>query len=714
MAGFKFNTFTGIYPRLSESLLPDRAASVAQNCDFAYGELRNTKGAFQVTNVLANQPSSIYTDDGLTYYTWTTDVNAVRSPLVNDTYTRMYYTDGTQMKTASRLGTTINGGVPGTSYHVGVPRPSVNPTAVVTFPNYTDSSKYNLTFRFHYEYQGIKYQEHTVTPATSNSNGTFTFSAIQAKTTRVEYGALNQFPTTGTTGVVYKATQTNKLYTWNGTTYVETTTDATPENASLVVRASCIVRADNTELFDIYSGNSSFTSKDGIFNINVTGPVGNVYTANISTVIGEEDKETRAYVYTFVNIYNEEGPPSNPVIVDTAITASVTLSVTLDAPGSYVPFKEIRVYRTPTGSTIAEYFFAKSLPTIGLTPGAKTIVDDTKAEYLNEPLSSLYYYPPPNGLVGLMTLPNGILAGWQGNDLWFSEPYKAWAWNPNNVKPLPHAIVGGIAHGAGAIITTRATPYAVSGVSSDSMTTTRINIDQAGVSKWSIAVVDGTVMYASHDGLVVISGMTGGLTQSQRFFTRDVWRTRYGNGLSGMRFSVWDGRLVVFHASATFTPFMIRFDEADGTMTELPDLVAKCSFISQLTDQFYFANGSIIYQFNGGTDLTAIWESKEMVVPGPVSYGIMQVVCEGSWNIRFTAALNTPPAAGKQGTVTRGIWTVVTSATQVTYSATISGGNQTIRLPAGFESDRWKVRLVGSGRFRELKVAQTGRELTKA
>lgn len=43
MAGFKLNRFSGLRPRIPESLLGDSDATVAENCDFAYGELNNTE-----------------------------------------------------------------------------------------------------------------------------------------------------------------------------------------------------------------------------------------------------------------------------------------------------------------------------------------------------------------------------------------------------------------------------------------------------------------------------------------------------------------------------------------------------------------------------------------------------------------------------------------------------------------------------------------------
>lgn len=703
MAGFKLNVFSGIYPRLPESLLPDRAASVAQNCDFAYGELRNTKAGFQVGSSMVNEPASIYTDDGLTFYTWTSDVNAVRSPLVSDTYNRLYYTDGNEMKVTTRTSTQLTGGPPGTSFYVGVPRPTVKPTLAVQIPDVTDGSKYTLAWKFHWEYQGTKYQEQTITP-TGLTSTTWRFTP-PTQTRQVSYSSDSEFPNPGESGVVYKASDTGSLYLWSGSAYTSTSNDATPTQAFPVLRLTCTQVSDSAQFFEIYTSNSSFFKDTGLFSLSIANDAGaSTYTVTLNTGIREADKDARAYVYTYVNTYGEEGPPSPPTIINTSSAVEVDVGATLDAVSGYAAIKEIRIYRTSSSSTIADYFYCTTITVLGQAAGVKTVRDNIKGEYLNEPLASLNWYAPPTGLVGLMSLPNGILCAWKNNELWFSEAYKPWAWPPTYVKPLPHSIVGGIAHGSGAIVTTVGQPHAVSGVSPDAMTTARLNVDQAGVSKWSIAVVDGAVMYASHDGLVTIMGNSASLAQGQKFFTREVWRTRYGSGLSGMRFSVWDGRLVVFHGNGSFTPFMIRFDEADGALTDLPNLSAKCAFISTLSDQFYYALSNNIYQFNGGNNQTATWESKEMVLQVPLNFAIAQSLSDGSWTIEFWSWGKTSPVNILAPDA--GSWTK-------RHTEVVADGQRTFRLPSGFESDRWKVRIYGTGRFRELRVAQSGRELAK-
>jgi hypothetical protein len=649
MAGYKLQTFSGIRPRLPDSRLSEGEASLAENCDFAYGELRNTKGGFLLQS-LQNDAGSIYTEDGLSFYTWTGDVDAVRSPLANDKFSRMYYTGDGGMKVASRLGTRINGGPPGSSYVVGVPRPGTAPALSVSQLALTTATM-TFTHQFHWEYGGVKYQEQNVTPnsASYGDSVTLTFSDPPARAAD------------------------------------------TPEAAYPVYRVTAKTTQTQVQVFDVYTANSSLVAANQAYvaTIGDTGQ-GAGYTVKISANQVEATKETRAYVYTYVNSYGEEGPPSDPGVITLTPAQTVQVSVQRDSVAlNYAPITEIRVYRTPTGSSIAQYFYVGTIVTAGGS-GVFTFADNVRGEQLNEPLSSFNYYPPDPALQGLMSLPNGILAAWKGNELHFSEAYKPWAWPPGYVKTLPNGIVGGIVYGAGALVTTRAQPYLVSGVSPDSMTTSKINVDQAGVSKRSIAVVDGSVIYASHDGLVVVSGGSASLAQGQKFFTRDVWRQRYAAGLSSMHFSSWDGRLVAFSSAGTFRPFMIRLDEADGTMTELPSFVAKCAFVSQLSDQMYYAHDSKIYQFNGGNDLQTTWASREIVIPRPCNFGIAQTLVEGSWTVEFWSW--------------GGTWVK-------RHTETLTTGQRTFRLPSGYESDRYQIKITGQGRFRELRVAQSAREL---
>lgn len=658
MAGFKLNKFTGLRPRVPDPLLAEYEATIAHNCDFAYGELRNTKDGFALM-AMSNAPQGIYTDDGLTYYTWPYDVDAVRSPLATDTFERMYYTGQDGFRVANRLGTRPAGGPPVSSYLVGVKRPPTAPKLAAAAPSPYWSSNARLEFKFHWEMSGIKYQEQDITPL--------------------------QVPPSG-----YRFTPPAKA-------------TGTPADAFPVLRMRAFSLTDESkELIDTYTRNSAFSKKDGTLTLELTKDAGTgvtTYTATQVQASSDANRSTRAYVYTYRNSYGEEGPASPPSLVDVMPDGAVSVVVDRVADDGMAPIKEICIYRTPDESTVEDYFYVGSIG--AAVPGSYTFSDNVRGGMLGMAIETRDAYAPEQTLRGLTMLPNGIMCAFKGNELHFSDAYRPWSWPPAYVKVLPSNIVGIQPHGSGAVVITRSVPHLVSGVAPDAMTVSKINVDQAGVSKWAMAVVDGYVMYASHDGLVTLNGASASLAQGQRFFTREVWRKKYAAGLSTMRFSVWDGRLVAFSSSNAFTPFMIRFDEADGSMTELPGLQAQCAHVSQLSDQFYYANGTTLYQFNGGVDVPAVWQSAEFSLPKPCNFGAAQAVAYGSWTVDFQAFTRDKAT---------GAWAFRTFYTQ----ALATDGVHNFRLPSGFESDRYRVKLQGSGRFVDLKVAQSFRELSQA
>lgn len=646
MASIKTVSFSGLLPRLSASLLPETNATVARNCDFAYGELHATKSDFKFQDMI-NAATSIYTDDGIVFYSWTEDVDAVRSPLASDTFDRLYYTTPAEFRVTTRGGMRLGGGTPGSSYRVGVPRPTIAPK--LTVPSAEVPTDALVTARFHYEYSGIKYQEAAVQLVTQivGKKWTFNFPAKAA---------------------------------------------ATPTQAFVVLKLTATNASSNEEFLSVYSINSSYANTASPWILTLSANAGSSYTADLAVNNSTANQETTAYVYTYVNTYNEEGPPSPPGAVTGPIDLGTIVQVTRDAQvSSYAPIKEIRIYRTATGANIADYYYALSIQVLTQAGTQFTVTDNTSAGSLNEPMSSDNYYPPDQSLVGLILLPNGILCARKGNELHFSEAYKPWAWPPEYVKTYKHALVGAIVHGSAALVTTTTDSFFISGVAPSQMSESETGAEQGGLTKWAMSKVGSTLVYACNDGIVMVSGGRATMAPSERFFTRDVWRRLYRAGFSTMRFAVWDGRLVVYSANNVFAPFMLRFDEAAGSMTELPDFTAACSFTSPLSDQCYLMRGTALYEFAGGTEVTATWTSREVVMPRPLNFSAAQVVCTGTWQVLFYAMDET------------GVFQL--------YHTEDLTGDSIFHLPADFMSDRWMFSVIGTGRMRELRIAQSMSEL---
>jgi hypothetical protein len=662
MAGLILDRFDGLIPRIPAALLPPSHATEATNCDFAYGELRPTRSDLFIKN-LANTAASVYTDNGLTFYSWPEDVNAVRSPQAVDPYDRLYYTTPTDFRVTTRSGMGAGGGAPAASYRVGVPRPTKAPKLSISA--LSPLSDATLTATFHYEYNGTKYQEQAIalTVLTPLAQWTYTPPAIKYTPPTVD-------PDSGQSS--------------------EPKPDETPTQAVPVVR----LKAKNTDgsvLLDVYTANSYLQGETGwTLSSTKTGNAG-AYTIDLAPTASEVALVARTYAYTLVNTYGEEGPPSPAATLTLNSALHADVVVELDPPAAdYAPIKEIRIYRTADSQAGDDYFYTGAVQVLGQNPGSFILQDKTPADSLNETLVSLNSYPPDPLLVGLIALPNGILMAWKGNKLCFSDAYRPWSWPPQYEQPFgDNNIVGAIPIGSGALVTTTGKPFAIAGITPDTMTASNINIEQAGVSKWSMATAGGMVVYASNDGLIAISGLQPVADFSGRYFTRQVWKDKYATGLDTMRFALWDGRLIVYSSARKFVPFMLSLDEAGGAMTELPDLVAACSFTSPLSDQCYLVNGSALLQFAGGAEATAGWTSREINQARSVSFGVAKAKCSGSWTVRFYA-----------GGTLRWVEPAIT-------------GESVFRLPDGDTEEDWQIRVEGTGRFKKLLLATTMRELEK-
>ena len=138
--------------------------------------------------------------------------------------------------------------------------------------------------------------------------------------------------------------------------------------------------------------------------------------------------ETRAYVYTYVSTFGtvkEESAPSPAQTVDVSTAAGTTVTVSgfSAAPTTGYNITHRRIYRTITGATNVVYSFVAEIP-IATT----SYVDSLSVTQLGAELQTLFWTTPPTDLKGLVAMPNGILAGFVGNQVYFSEPYYPHAW----------------------------------------------------------------------------------------------------------------------------------------------------------------------------------------------------------------------------------------------------------------------------------------------
>lgn len=717
MAGLKFDRFLGLIPRTPAALLPGPNATVAENCDFAYGELRNARAGLLLRGMVADV-SSVYTDDGVNFYTWSEDVDAVRSPLAHDQYDRLYYTTPTDFRVASRTGMTPNGGPPPLSYRVGVPRPAVAPVLSQASP--IDLGAVSFTLSSFWEDRntrdGKKYLEAVETPVTLLVAGS-AWAVHQPNPYCHVLGpehfvGVASFPAIGEEFSfdrlphIYHDTVGKKFYRWSNSahSYHEVAWNPASDPSTTIHTYNLkLLNVGGSVVLDVYTGGQfanpavgwelAMSYEDTTFGPEAPFFVPSALDLTLRQLTPTDSTiETRVYVYTYVNIYDEESAPSAPATLRVPISARVKVGVQRDPlSADYAPIKKIRIYRT-SGAATTDLFFAGEMLVLGLEGTSFNLIDSSSAATLNESLSTAFDIAPDPGLVGLIELPNGILMAFKDNELHFSDAYRPWSWPPAYVLTVSgRQIVGTIQIGTGALVTTTSRPYFVSGVSPDSMTQSEITADQAGVSKWALANVGDAIVYASHDGLVTVSGGQASMALSETHFTREVWRARYAAGLATMRFAVWDGRVIVYSSAAAFTPFMLAIDEAAGAMTDLPLFVARCDFVSPIADQCFYAVGAFLYAFAVGTPNPLAWQSREVVLPQPLNFGAAQVRCDGAWALELFAYED--------------------GAMVLKHSESGLSGLVSFALPGGYLSDRYQFKISGTGVFRELRLATSMYEL---
>lgn len=337
--------------------------------------------------------------------------------------------------------------------------------------------------------------------------------------------------------------------------------------------------------------------------------------------------ETRAYVYTFVNTWGEEsGPSPNSIVATGDITGTWVIGNMSTAfsgtPSNPRPLSAIRIYRTVTGSRSVDYRFVAEI-----TPAA--VYNDSESAdtiSLNESLPTLQNNLPPSNLQGIVNMPNGIMVGFVGRDIYFSEPYQPHSWPFQYVRSVESPIVGIGVYQQGAVICTTSNPYICTGVSPDTMILSKLDDVEPCQSFRSILNGLDGVMYASQNGMVLVN-QSGAFNVTQPLVTRNEWRSNYKPGTSQC---ATDGsRIVSFYSineGWVFTPY-----EPLGHLVDLTGFTDVGSVQSDpFTGECYIISRDVVYLWNPETTipLAYTWKSKVFELPYPVNMGAYRIQYE--------------------------------------------------------------------------------------
>jgi len=356
-----------------------------------------------------------------------------------------------------------------------------------------------------------------------------------------------------------------------------------------------------------------------------TGDYPDEATFTLQQSEGYEDEddtlETRVYAYTYVNKesgFEFESAPSGPSgSVDVRDGQTVTLSGFSGVPeGDYVVTNK-RIYRAVSGV----YLFVKE---IGIADANFT--DDVKPDELGEELPTLTWSAPPQTLKGLINLPNGLMAGFSGRDIYFCDPYHPHAWPEQYIQTIDYPVVGLGRMDTTLAVLTKGTPYFIQGTHPLNMAVVKSDLEQACVSKNSIVSLMGGVMYAAPDGLMLLSP-GGSRIVTQNLFDFKQWQAFFKP--ESIHAYQQDNQYIAFYDNGTQRGGFI-FDVRSGQFI-LHDIYADAGYHDLLRDKLFLASndsGNKVKPWGYGSTKSYIWRSKKFSLPQVMGFSCAQLEAE--------------------------------------------------------------------------------------
>lgn len=467
---------------------------------------------------------------------------------------------------------------------------------------------------------------------------------------------------------------------------------------------------------------------------------------------------TRAYVYTFVNDWGEESapsPPSTPVTGD--VTGTWELSVMQTAypiAGSHTALDKTRIYRTVTGTNSVNYRFVAELD-----PSTAAYSDNESNDTvsLNESLPSTGWSLPPSGLQGIVNMANGIMAGFIGRDIYFSEPYRPHAWPVNYIISVENDIIGLGVYQSGIVVCTTSNPYVATGSHPASIILTKLDDVEPCQSFRSIVNGLNGVTYASQNGLVHVD-QNGAQNIMSPLMTRNEWRDNYSPHTT---VAAADGARTLAFTSIS-GGYLFNPTEPLGYLVKLSGFVDVTAVqTDQFTGEAYIISRDVVFLWNptATIPLSYIWKSKVFELPYPVNMGAYRLQYNDVVNDpdaipgfdfipyntdRITSRLNSYNDAPLNGVrVVAG----VTESPPVVQNRSPIGGSPLFRttsisirdniririfgdgvlrydretmsqkmqrLPSGYKADKWQIEFTSAQNIYSFKMAGTAKELAKA
>ena len=714
MTTIKLNKFLGEAPKLDAELLPNSAAQVASNVKLYSGDLLPyNQSSLQSVLVKTGPIQTIYPMDdgvgGFKWLHWASDVDVVRAPVPNNASTqRVYYTgdtagNGEPKATTYSLATTgASTAYPYAYYTLGLPAPVAACSAALTSGN----NPLHLV-------------------------GTVGITSIVGGT-----GSVVTVTTVAAHGL-----NTGAYVTIAG--FLTTYTSFNVTNAQITV-----------------TGSTTFTYF-------ANGTAGITATTGMTTLIPTLDltglQLARTYVYTWLTAWGEESAPaptSNSVYVYEGSSVTVTgLPSSFPTTGAYAggvyqtTGMLVNVYRTVTSTTGTTYYLAGQV-----SLGTTSFVDTQPLTSLTTTLPSATWFPPPVGLKGIRAIHNNMLVGFTGTTVCFSEPGQPHSWPTKYYQEIGRTVIAVGSVGTTVIVLTDANPWIIQGNTPTAMQKVRMDSNLPCVSKRGMVNMDDGLYFPTRGGIAVFSLLQGASLVTNYVYDWDNFRTQVDpTTITATRYNN------KYMASHSLGNFIFEKDQHTGGFLVETSQSFSAVFYNPNTAKLYYAIGTpaamYLWDDIASPYQNFDWKSRVIRAQDFINLGAARVISTfdtGPGTLTANAALLAsnvslisnsvvggaiagngnrfgPSPTGTQNDIGAAYAGVPLAGSrlkpQISLAATLqfylyTNGNLAFaksltsdapfRLPTGYRTDKFEVRITGNASVRAVQLAETMQELKKS
>lgn len=654
MAAVKIVKFLGEAPKIASELLPDAAAQIAFNVKLYSGDLIPYRLPYLAGNVdrvgdiktlhALRNPST----GALVWLTWATDVDIITASASEDNEQRFYYTgDGVPKVSNYELATNVGVPYPNNSYDLGLPLPeTVLTTTSTSFSQKSSTSRARdagnyatvVTSAAHGMRTGMII---TISGFPAATTSVATFNATNAEVTVVNDTTFTYFSpgeqvstTSDTNGRMSLAGNTvprNYVYTWY-TPWEEESIASEPSD-NLYIKEGQLVTVSNlptakptgsnfvrgvrlyrtlassagTEYFRL----ATLWFPTGTSRVSRTGNVSRVRLNNHHNLALDDRFKLSGCADSTFNI-----------------TGGVVLDIIDDYTFEYSQTASDVADKAETAGTVY-YDVAEDLdkPARYWGDGSYTFTDDFDSRNLFDTLETNEYDAPPPNLKGLIAAQNNILCGFDGNQLFFSEPNVPHAWPAKYALTFEYEIVGIASVGGYILVMTKEYPYQVSGNNPATMAYARIDTLYPCLSKRSIVNMGFGVAYVTFGGLAVYNP-SGGMDLITKFVHDwDTWPEAVD--LTNVTGRFYNGKYFGSDGTASF--IFERDDRIGGYFVQINYKFTAAWYDPQSNAFYYIAdNLGNLYEWDKPTQplSAAEWKSKTIVVKDFLNLGAARIIAD--------------------------------------------------------------------------------------